>query len=168
MNRLAIFVVTCFLALSSLVGIAVAADLPKETAPVESKAAVAQWPTIWKSLQSSATRHLRISDSYITGENDLPPEHLREGAFSRWDVKKIGARWIGKSYQARPCRVAADPSTPVTIKICKVQADVEFLLVAPDRIEGRIESLDGFSCEICGVPKARSGQWNDFVWVPSN
>jgi len=41
-----------------------------------------------ESLQSSATRHLRISDSYITGENDLPPEHLREGAFSRWDVKK--------------------------------------------------------------------------------
>lgn len=146
-------------------GCAVAADLPKESASVGATAP--QWPIVWQSLQSSATRRLRISDSYITGENDLPPEHLRAGAFSRWDVKKTGSRWAGKSYQARPCRVAADPSTPVTTKICKVQADVELFLVTPDRIEGRIENLDGFSCEICGVPKDRNSLWNDFVWVPA-
>lgn len=93
--------------------------------------------TEWKSLASSATRRLLISNDTITGENHLPPEIVRNGGYARWDLKKDGDVWKGNYYEGRLCQVQGGLFKSAENKRCKFVKDVELSLVTPNRIEGR-------------------------------
>ena len=120
----------------------------------------------WKSLTSSNSRRLNISNDSITGENNIAPEALRNGVYFRWDIKKIGDKWLGKSYSGGPCLVPAGFFAEKRYKYDFVH-EVELTLVSPNRIEGRLLSPTGkFDCATGKWDGPAT--WSNLIWVPTN
>ena len=124
------------------------------------------FPKEWKSLTTPNSRKLNISENSITGENNIPPDAARNGVYVRWDIKKIGDKWEGKSYSGGPCLVPAGFFAEKWYRHNFV-FEVELTLVTTTRIEGRNRGQSGkFDCA--------SGKWDgpvvwtDFIWVPTN
>lgn len=125
--------------------------------------------TEWKSLTSSASRKLVISNDTITGENNFPAELLKQGAYAKWDLKKAEDIWKGKYYAGVPCTVPGGFLKAAEVKRCEFVHDVELSLVTPNRIEGRVYSPSStklLSCESC--KREGETQWNSMVWVPAD
>jgi hypothetical protein len=124
------------------------------------------FPKEWKSLTTGSSRRLSISNDSITGENHLKADEVKNGFYVRWDIKKIGDKWGGKSYDGGPCLAPAG-FFPSKWYWRNTVLDVELLLVTPNRIEGRIHAPTG-KLE-CSTGKWDGPfEWMSFIWVPVN
>jgi hypothetical protein len=139
-------------------------DLKDQTDLFKSKKEI--FPKEWKSLTSSNSRRLNISNDFITGENHIPPDALRNGVYSRWDIKKVDDKWVGKMYSRGSCFVPAGFFAEKWNKHDFIH-DVELTLVTTTRIEGRLRTPSGkFDCSSGKWDKP--AEWLNFIWVPVN
>jgi hypothetical protein len=117
------------------------------------------FPKRWKSMTSGSVRVLRFQGDYIYAELVLPEPAAKAGMFFLTETKKDGDKYVGKT-NGRVLKAEGGPS-------CTVTWPIEFTLVTPDRIEGRVfmpptnAKIDWDTCSY--TPPA---DWQSFVWIP--
>lgn len=118
-----------------------------------------EFPVRWKSMASGSVWTLRFEGEYIYGEIILPETVAKAGGFTLMDLKKDGAKYVGKT-NTRFVRTDGGAS-------CSVAWPIELTLVTPNRIEGRgffppaNAKIDWNACTYS--PPA---DWQTFAWIP--
>ena len=110
-------------------------------------------------MNSGTVRTIRVEGEYVYAELVLPEPAAKAGMFVLTEAKKDGDRYVGKT-NGRLLRAETGPS-------CSVSNPIEFTLVTPDRIEGRVfgpppnAKLDWNTCNY-----SSPDDWQSFVWIP--
>lgn len=126
------------------------------------------YPREWKSLNSINTFRLAISEDSITGENHIPTEQMKWGIYSRWDIKKIDGKWVGKNHAGGRCEFIVSKffNTKEMRNVSEI-SEVEISLVTPTRIEGRIHGIRGPMDCSTGI-RTGTPDFFPFNWVPAD
>ncbi|HTR48349.1 MAG TPA: hypothetical protein VMM16_13275 [Verrucomicrobiae bacterium] len=117
------------------------------------------FPSRWKSMTSGTVRTIRVDGDYLYAEVVFTDAAARAGMFALTETKVDGDKYTGKT-NGRLMKSATGPS-------CTISDQIEFTLVTPSRIEGRVfgappgATLDWSTCTY-SLPDA----WQSFVWIP--
>ncbi len=128
------------------------------------------FPREWKSLNGGASRRLKLLDDSLTGEQHLTPDQVNAGRFIRYDIKRTGNTWTGKTYIGGRCQIPETLFRQATLKFCQFGANIELTLLSPNRIEGRLEQPapgSTLDCSSCTWTKGLSFG-PQFIWVPND
>lgn len=133
-------------------------DRPANAKPLvfNEKAPVIQSGRIWTSLSSDRDYKVRLDGDYMYIERTNVPASWGPTAFSKGELKKMGATWTGQVRLHSPCQ-----NNWITVDI-----ETEITSMTGTRIEGRAKNYKEFNCRT-GKPKGEA-TWTAFTWIPKD
>lgn len=119
----------------------------------------------WTSLTTRNDYRVRLDSDYIYTEMTNVPPAFGASAFSRGELKKLGAIWTGHSRVHFPCQYKDVWSGEMKINWITTDPEIEITSMTETRIEGRAQNYSGgFDCK-AGKPKGEP-TWTSFTWIP--
>ncbi|HEU0139710.1 MAG TPA: trypsin-like peptidase domain-containing protein [Bryobacteraceae bacterium] len=123
------------------------------------------FPTSWKSLISGNVYNIRRQSDLIYVERLFPPEAVKVGFFSAWELRKKEQQYVGSIRSVVVCEY--QPWIETIVKRCPFEFRAEFSLFTDSRIEGRtLAPRNGakLNCRKCEYNKPPV--WQSFTWIP--
>jgi hypothetical protein len=130
-------------------------------------AIVSDGSVIWTSLTTGRDFKIRIDGDHLYVERIRPPafqQFVQQGAFSRCDLARQGAKWAGTCSSYMPYEWVSQWSG-THVNWCRSQGKEEIILLTPTRIEGETETSKEFDAAKCIVKKS---EMRHFAWIPKN
>ena len=113
---------------------------------------------MWTSIKSGRDFKVRIDGEYIyTQWVSMPPELQSTSAFMRAEFRKVGDKWVGKTYSYLPYKYKN------STKWCHAELDMEIDKLSDSRIEGMSPYAPSFNVEKC---QPENVQMQPFTWIP--
>lgn len=117
------------------------------------------FPSRWKSMNTGTVRTIRVDDEYVYAEVVLTDAAAKAGMFVLTEAKHDGDKYKGKTNE-RLMKSATGPS-------CSITSQIEFTLVTPGRMEGRVFGAPvGATIDWSTCAYSQPDAWQSFVWIP--
>ena len=113
---------------------------------------------VWTSMTTGMDYKVRIQGDYVYAQwINLPSALQSTAAFNRWELRKSGDKWIGKSIGNFPYK------TWNGVKWCRIETDIEIDKLSDSRIEGVGMAWKSVNLGKCQIEKPEK---KPFVWIP--
>ncbi len=113
---------------------------------------------MWTSIKTGNDLKIRLDGEYIyTQIANLSPALQSTPAFVRSEFKKVGEKWVGKTYFYLPYQ--GKKST----KWCRFETDIEIDEVSDSRIAGMAPHWSSFNVQTC---QPEGVEMQSFTWIP--
>ena len=128
------------------------------TVPAPAAITLSAGERVWTSIRTGHDFKVRIDGEYIyTQAIDLPPALQSTSAFVRTEFKKVGDKWVGKTYAYLPYQEKK------STKWCHTEMDMEIDKMSDSRIEGMAPHWSSFNVERC---QPENVEMQPFTWIP--
>jgi hypothetical protein len=138
----------------------------ENTGQYETVASAASFPKRWRSVRTPMKATLRVDGEYMYLEADIPEDQRRNGAMNLAELRRQGARYLGKQRVSIPCTTQEQGRLEV-VKVCRVEHELEFTSATPGRIDLRTyapvlgQQIDCITCTYL-----QGFEWRDSALIP--